>query len=90
MLTLLLLPIKLAFLLVAGVLFLPFLLLRIAFKAALALLLLPFVLVIVLGSVLLALLALSFALVLPFLPFAVIGFCIWLMTRPRAQTAISH
>jgi hypothetical protein len=88
MISLLLLPIKLAFLLVFGLLFLPFILLRIAFKAAMALLLLPFVLMIVLACVVLAALAASFAIVLPLLPFAFIGFCVWLMMRPR--TLISN
>ena len=84
MLSLLLLPIKLAVLFVLAVLFLPFVLLRIAFKAALALFLLPFVLLTVAGVVLFAMLAASFALVMPLLPFAFIAWCVWLMMRPRA------
>ena len=84
MISLLLLPIKLAF----WLLFLPFILLRIALKAVLALLLLPFVLMIVLAGVLLAVIAASFAIVLPLLPFAFIAFCVWLMMRPR--TLIAH
>jgi hypothetical protein len=87
MLSLLLLPIKLAVLLVMGLLFLPFLLLRLVFKAVFALLLLPFVLLFVAGGVLLAVLALSFAVLLPLLPFAFIAFCVWLMMRPRIHHA---
>ena len=84
MLSLLLLPIKLAILLVVGLLLLPFVLLRLAFKAAIALMLLPFLVVLIGGAVLFAALAASFALLLPLLPFAFIAFCVWLMMRPRA------
>jgi hypothetical protein len=91
MLSLLFLPIKLAVLLMVGLLLLPFVLLRIAFKAAVALLLLPFVLLIVpfvllivMGGVLLAVLAASASFLLPF---AIIGFCVWLLMRPRAHHA---
>jgi hypothetical protein len=91
MLWLLLLPIRLAFFLVFALLIaLPFLLLRLAIKATAALLLLPFVLLILLACLVFGVLAVTFALLLPLLPFAVIGFCLWLLMRPRAYPAIGH
>lgn len=84
---LLLLPIRLAFTLVFGLLFLPFLLLRIAIKTTVALLVLPFVLLFVLACVMFGLMAVTFALVVPLLPFAFIAFCVWLMFKPRSRAA---
>jgi hypothetical protein len=91
MLWLLLLPIRLAFFLVFGLLIaLPFLLLRLAIKATVALLLLPFVLLILLACLVFGVFAVTFALLLPLLPFAVVGFCLWLMMRPHASPAVGQ
>ncbi len=78
---LLFLPIKLAFCLTFGILFLPFLLLRFAIKAIVALVLLPFVLVIAAVGIFVAILAFSFAVLVPLLPLAFVAFCVWAIVR---------
>ena len=87
MLWLLFLPLRLAFWLAFGLILLPFLLLRFVIKATAALLLLPFVLLFVFACLVFGVFAVTFALLLPLLPFAVIGFCVWLMFRPHSRAA---
>ena len=90
------LPFRLFFCLFIGliflpftILFLPFIILRLILKAVFGLIMLPIALVIGFIGVAVALVALSFALLIPLLPFIIIGFCVWLLTRnSRAATAI--
>ena len=84
---LLLLPVKLAFCLVFGVLFLPFLILRMVLRVAFGLVLLPFVLLIVVGALFFALFGVVAALFMPLMPFILIALAIWAITRhSRAAT----
>jgi hypothetical protein len=93
---LLTLPFRLFFCLLVGliflpftILFLPFIILRIAVKAVFALVMLPIALLMGLVGIAVALVAVSFALLIPLLPFIIIAFCVWLLTRSsRAATAI--
>jgi hypothetical protein len=88
MISLLLLPIKLAFLLTFGVLFLPFLILRGIIKLAVALFVLPFVALFVFAILAVIATAFALALLVPLIPFAIALFLIFAVVRlashPRA------
>ena len=81
MLWLLLLPLRLAFGLVFGVLLLPFFIVRVVLKLAVGLLLLPIVLLAVLVGLLVAG-TLSFAVLIPLAPLFVVLLLAWALVSP--------
>ncbi len=95
---LLTLPFRIAFGLLCGVLFLPFmlllvpfLLLRVMIKAAVGLIVLPIALVLAFAGFLIACLAVSFAVLIPLLPIAFLVFCVWAVVKLTSRpAAVSH
>ena len=81
MLWLLFLPIRLAFGLVFGILFLPLLIVRLVLKLAFGLIVLPFVLLFAFFGLLIGAAAFSFAFLIPLAPLAVIIFLVWAVIR---------
>lgn len=80
MLWLLVLPFRLAFGLVFGVLFLPFLLVRAVLKLVFGLIMLPFVLLAGFVGLLIAAALFSVAMI-PLAPLAIVAFLIWAVVR---------
>jgi hypothetical protein len=68
--------------------FLPFLLLRVLIKTTLALVMLPFVLLVAGIGVAFAIVAASVAILLPLAPFALVGFCVWLLFRHISRPVV--
>jgi hypothetical protein len=94
---LLTLPFRLAFGLLAAVLFipfallfLPFLLLRFVIKSLVLLAVLPFVLLAVGAALVVALIAVILAVIVPLLPFALVAFCVWAVVRSSRPALIPY
>ena len=81
MISLLLLPFKLAFCLVFGVLFLPFLILRGIIKLAVALFVLPLVAFFVFAVFAVVAMTFAFVVLLPLIPFAIALFLVFAVVR---------
>jgi hypothetical protein len=85
---LLLLPFRLVFGLLFGILLLPFFLLRAAVKVAAALILFPVVFALLLVALIVGGIGLWLVMLVPVLPLAVLAFFLWTISRLFARPAL--